>query len=114
VKSAHKAKPVKRNGSPCVVLRILKEITMRILKFSAALALIAGSLGLATGAQAQHYDHGRDRMVRVDDRGDHARRDDRRYRRDDRRYSRHDRRGYRSARHCRTEWRHHRRIRVCR
>ncbi len=89
---------------------------MRLLKISAAIALMAGSFGLTSAADAQRYD-GRHRMERSEHRGDY-RRD--RVRRDDRRYhrpSRHEarrRNAWRSARHCRMEWRHHRRIRVCR
>lgn len=83
---------------------------MRLLKLSAAIALMAGSFGLTATAEAQHYD----RHHRVE-RSDH-----RDYRRDDRRYHRPNRhevrrhRSWRNARHCRMEWRHHRRVRVCR
>jgi len=97
---------------------------MRILNIAAAIGLMAGSLGLTTAASAQHH-----RDVRIENRADYNRhvlgRGDgsdigRRY--DNRRYDRHDRRdrrdwrrdGYRSSRNCHTEWRHHRRIRVCR
>lgn len=92
---------------------------MRFLKFAAAIAMMAGSIGLTTSAEAQH-----DRRDHIERRGD-VRHGDRRYDRGhDRRYDRHYNRsrrydarrrdGYRNARHCRTEWRHHRRIRVCR
>lgn len=99
---------------------------MRLFKIAAVIALMAGSIGLSTTADAQRYD-GRHRVERSDHhrdyRRDRDRRDDRRYRnirRDDRRYgrtSRHEVRrynSYRKARHCRMEWRHKRRIRVCR
>lgn len=65
-----------------------------------ATGLAVATLGLgATAASAQH-------------------RDDRRYdHRDDRRYGRHDNgnhRGWNKHRRCHTEWRHHRRVQVCR
>lgn len=89
---------------------------MRLLKISAAIALMAGSFGLTSAANAQHHD-GRHRVERVEHRADYrrdrVRRDDRRYHRPGR-YDARRRHAYRNARHCRTEWRHHRRIRVCR
>jgi hypothetical protein len=109
---------------------------MRILKLAAAIGLMVGSLGLTTAASAQHNGDVRiesqsDYNRHVLGRGDGSninprydnRRDDRRYgrsaRRDDRGYNRSDRRnwrrdGYRSSRACKTVWRHHRRVRVCR
>ena len=115
---------------------------MRIFKLSVAIALMAGSLGLTTAASAQHNDHRRDRIEtsadyrrdvlgipgggrdgdrrynnsgrRGDDRGYNRsdRRNDRGYNRSDRRDWRRD--GYRNSRSCKTVWRHHRRVRVCR
>ena len=111
-------------------------------KISVAVALMAGSLGLTTAASAQHNDHRRDRIEtsadyrrdvlgipgggrdgdRRYDRSD-RRGDNRGYNRSDRRnvrgYNRSDRRdwrrdGYRNARSCKTVWRNHRRVRVCR
>jgi hypothetical protein len=104
-----------------------QEKPMRILKISAALALMAGSLGLTATADAHPYDGRHDRVERVAHRDDY-RRDHRRYDRpryDRRRYEdrrrnqwrRHEARrhhAYRNPRRCWTEWRHHRRIRVCR
>ncbi|MGO4167248.1 hypothetical protein [Novosphingobium sp. PhB57] len=92
---------------------------MRIPKLSLAVALIAGSLGLASPASAQHHYDRHDRVEHHHDaRRDHARRDDRRYRPAPRRHDvrrRHSyRHSYRHASHCRTVWRHHRRVRVCR
>lgn len=103
---------------------------MRILKLAAAIGLMAGTLGLTTAASAQHHGN---RDVRIENRADYnrhvlgvadGRRDgDRRYNRSDRRhdrgYNRSHRRdwrrdGYRKSRNCKTVWRHHRRVRVCR
>ncbi|RZF59072.1 hypothetical protein EWE75_23750 [Sphingomonas populi] len=63
---------------------------------------------------AQRMDH-RGGDIR-DDRGRHDDRRDMRDRRDDRRsYGRDDRRGWGHGRQrCRTEWRHHHRVRICR
>lgn len=87
---------------------------MGILKFAAAIALMAGSIGLSTGASAQRHDDRRGRVERVEHRGDvrrdHVRRDDRRYQRPHRRDVR--RRAY--GRNCKMVWRNQRRIRVCR
>jgi hypothetical protein len=105
---------------------------MRILKIAAAIGLMAGSLGLTTAATAQHHNNVRienqaDYNRHVLGRGDGSninprydnRRGDRRYNRSDRHdvrgYNRSNRRdGYRSSRNCRTVWRNHRRVRVCR
>jgi hypothetical protein len=90
---------------------------MRILKLSVALGLMAASLGLTTAASAQNHDDRRGRMEHVERRGearrDNARRDDRRYQQPRRHETRRGH-GYKQARHCRTVWRHHRRVRVCR
>ena len=100
---------------------------MRIFKFIAAIGLMAGGLGLTTAAEAQHHgprienraDYNRhvlgvggpgDRRGRDWNRGD--RRNDRGYNRSHRRDWRRD--GYRGGRNCRTVWRDHRRVRVCR
>lgn len=98
-----------------------------------ATGLMAAGIGMSGAASAQmnngsYPPRGDQRMDhRGDDarddrgRGDHHdmrdRRDDRRsYGRDDRRgYGRDDRRGWGHGRdRCRTEWRHHRQVRICR
>jgi Ni/Co efflux regulator RcnB len=81
---------------------------MKLIKLIAAAGLMTAALGVSAGANAQRYDH---------DRGNsrHEHRDSR----DDRRhqYGRHDHGhhyGRDRYRRCRTEWRHHHRVRVCR
>jgi hypothetical protein len=109
---AEEAKP-----PPARYLLILKEKLMRILKLSVALAMVASSFGLASAASAQHHDDHRPRIVGVGRYADVRHGDARRghdARRDDRRYHRPPRRVVHRARHCRMEWRHHRRVRVCR
>ena len=109
---------------------------MKITHIVAAALMVAGigmsgaaSAQMNNGSYQQRTDH-RGGGIR-DDRGQHDdrrnmrdRRDDRRsYGRDDRRgwntgrraYGRDDRRGWGHGRqHCRTEWRHQRRVRICR
>lgn len=103
------------------------------LLYAAGLAL--AMLGMSAGASAQYNGGNRgDQSRQSEQYRDHDRReargDDRRYDRRDRRYDRrddrrHDRRynrhnggnryGWNNRRdHCRTEWRHHRRVRICR
>lgn len=68
-----------------------------------ATGLVVATLGLGTAASAQG---------RHDDR-----RSDQRDRRDDHRYDRHDNgrhNGWNKHRRCHTEWRHHRRVQICR
>ncbi|MBA3898252.1 MAG: hypothetical protein H0X36_14205 [Sphingomonadaceae bacterium] len=94
---------------------------MRIPHLLAAGLLFAG-LGVTTTASAQSND-GRDGYSQRDDRGDY-RRDDQRDYRGDRRDDRRDWRDHRdngwhngwnrNHRRCWVEWRHHRRVRVCR
>jgi hypothetical protein len=89
-----------------------KEALMKILKLSLALAMVASSLGMTVTADA----HPRGDRHRYEDRRDY--RDHRRHYRDHHRYERprhwNDRR-YRGHHHrCWTEWRHHRKVRVCR
>jgi hypothetical protein len=57
----------------------------------------------------------RDHRDRRDDRADMRDHQDRRWdRRTERHsYARNDRHGWNGRQHCRTEWRHHRRVRVC-
>ena len=83
---------------------------------AAGLAIATLSLGAAAPAEAQRYDRGYSQDHRGPDRRDfrHDRRDDRR---DDRRFNGRGDRGrhygnYRQR--CRTEWRHHRRVQICR
>jgi hypothetical protein len=110
---------------------------MRILKLSLAIAAIAGTLGMTAGAGAQSQNNRIERSQsrsnynrdvlgipngqaydnRSDRRGDRRydrsdRRNDRGYQRSNRRDDR--RRGYNSSRNCKTVWRNHRRVRVCR
>jgi hypothetical protein len=87
---------------------------MKMSHIAAAAGLFVASLGVATSADAQPYRG--DRHHQVDrDRGD--RYEGNRHRGD--RWN-HDRRGrgyaygHNNHRRCWTEWRHHRRIRVCR
>lgn len=77
--------------------------TPRILpRLLGAVGLFAATLGLATTADAQRHDRGRDHgRYERDHRGPHYGRHDR-----GRHFVRHDR--------CRTVIRHHRRVRVCR
>lgn len=82
---------------------------MRMLKISAAVALMAGSLGLTTPATAQRYDNHRTRVEHVEHRYE-GRGNGHRYERSHRR----DWRDHRRSSRCRTEWRHHHRVRVCR
>lgn len=95
-------------------LPIYKEYEMKMLKFAAAVALMAGSLGIASTASAQRHDDRRGRIEQMDRRGDvrrgHVRRGDRRYQRPHHRDVR--RRSY--GRNCKMIWRNHRRVRVCR
>lgn len=91
---------------------------MKIAHILAAASLIAG-IGVSTTASAQDYrgDRGGHHDRRFDDRrGDHRdfrgdRRGDRRY--DNRYHGRHN--GYNNrGRNCRTDWRNHRRVQICR
>ncbi|WP_082006769.1 hypothetical protein [Sphingomonas sp. ERG5] len=100
------------------------------LLYAAGLAL--AMLGMSAGASAQYNGGNRGDQPRQSEqyrdhdrreaRGDNRRYDrgDRRYDRHDRRYDRHDRRDRRYGwnnryrPHCRTEWRHHRRVQICR
>ena len=83
---------------------------MKIIHLIAAGLMVAG-IGVSTEASAQGY-----RGDRYDHRGD--RRDDRRdYRDHHRGYDRHRGYGWNNNRYrvrCHIEWRHHRRVRVCR
>lgn len=97
---------------------------MKIAHILAAASLIAG-IGISTTASAQDYrgDRGRYDHRYDDRRGDHRdwrgdrRGGDRYYGRDryyggDRYHGRH---GYNNrGRHCRTDWRNHRRVQICR
>lgn len=81
---------------------------MNITKIIAAAGLLAVALGASTGAEAQRYNGDRDhgRYEQRDNRGDRGQH-----------YGRHDRGNhYGRDRHqrCRTEWRHHHRVRICR
>ncbi|KQN28366.1 hypothetical protein ASF00_10995 [Sphingomonas sp. Leaf34] len=92
---------------------------------AAGLAFATLGLGAAAPAEAQR-DRGysqHDNGPRADHRGDHRydRRDfrgngHRGDRHDDRRYRGrgNDRRNWNNNRRCRTEWRHHRRVQICR
>ncbi|MEG3164295.1 hypothetical protein U1701_06785 [Sphingomonas sp. PB2P19] len=73
---------------------------------AAGLAVATLSIGVAAPAEAQRYDRGYSQDHRGNDH--HDRRDDRRFR--GRGYDRHH--GY--SQRCRTEWRHHRRVQICR
>lgn len=81
---------------------------MKISKIIATASLVAAALGFSGAADAQRYNGDRDhsRFEHRDSRGDRGRH----YGRDDRGHhfgrDRHQR--------CRTEWRHHHRVRVCR
>lgn len=80
---------------------------MKIFKLSLALAMAVTGIGMTATAEAHPRDHHR---------WEHRDRDHHRYR-DYRRYDRPrhwSNRGYRDHRRCWTEWRHHRRVRVCR
>lgn len=77
-----------------------------------AAGLLLSGLGVSSAASAQ--DHRDDRYEQRGDRG----RDRHDHRGDDRRHygwERGDRHGWNGprGRHCRTEWRHHRRVTVC-
>jgi hypothetical protein len=79
---------------------------------AAGLALATLSVGAAAPAEAQRYDRGYSQDHRGNDHRDYRndRRDDRRYR-----GRGNDRRNYRGHhQRCRTEWRNHRRIQICR
>jgi Ni/Co efflux regulator RcnB len=88
---------------------------MKIAHILAAASLIAG-IGVSTTATAQDYRGDRHDQRFDDRRGPH--RDFRGDRRDDRRYGGdryHGRNaGYNRGRRCRTEFRHHRRVQICR
>ncbi|HSI16418.1 MAG TPA: hypothetical protein VK980_01510 [Sphingomonas sp.] len=97
---------------------------MKLTTITMALAFAAGTLGLSSAASAQDHRPPAGQGVRHDDqmrhndmgqdRATHVRRDVRHYERHDRRSWGHSRRGWAHARqHCRTVWRHHRRIRQC-
>lgn len=87
---------------------------------AAGLAFATLGLGAAAPAEAQRSDRGYSEQHRDDrdhrgDRYDRGDRRDRGYRHDDRRWrGRDDRRHGWNDRRCRTEWRHHRRVRICR
>lgn len=81
---------------------------------AAGLAIATLGLGTAAPAEAQRHDRGYSQQHRDGPRGDrhyrgHDRRDDRGYRG---RGS--DRRNWNNGRRCRTEWRNHRRVQICR
>lgn len=95
-----------------------------------AAAVMAAGIGM-TGAASAQMNNGSNPPrddARMDHRGgdmrdDHGRGDMRDHRDNGRGYGRDDRRGYgrddrrgwnHGRRHCRIEWRHHRRMRVCR
>jgi len=94
---------------------------------AAGLAIATLGMGVTAPAEAQrgpdrHYSqhdrgphHADRRDYRRDDRRDY-RRNDHRGRHDDRRYRGrgNDRRDWNNGRRCRTEWRNHRRIQICR
>jgi hypothetical protein len=83
---------------------------MKLVRMLAAAGLVISTLGVPAVASAQ--DHGR-RYEHRDDRGRDARGPG--YHRGDRRHD--SRRGWRNGRHhprCHMEWRHHRKVRVCR
>lgn len=81
---------------------------MKILKISLALAMVASSIGVVATAEA----HPRGDRHRYEQRHyDRHYRDHRRYERP-RHWS--DRRYRGNHRRCWTEWRHHRKVRVCR
>ena len=78
---------------------------MKLTKIIAAAGLMAASLGASAGADAQRYNGDRDH-------GRYEHRDN-----GDRRYGSHDRGHHYGRDHhqrCRTEWRHHHRVRICR
>lgn len=105
---------------------------MKIARMLAAASLVVASLGVTTAASAQSYNGGADRAQSRDHRGDGDRRDVRgdrndRHDRTDRRDDRRDDRGRhygsdrgrhygwdRNHRRCHVEWRHHRKVRICR
>lgn len=76
---------------------------MKILTFAAGIALALGSIASSVPAEAHRtgysHNHGR---------GGYDRRDDRR------RYNRGDRRWRNHHSSCRTVWRNHRRVQICR
>jgi len=72
---------------------------MKLSTIIAAAGLALAAAGAGTAADAQRYDH--------HDRGSHYRGHDRG------RHGHYAGRGFRGPR-CHTEWRHHRRVRVCR
>lgn len=77
---------------------------MKKFRLAAAAGLLLATMSVSTAAQA---DRG--------DRWQNGQHNDRRFndhRGDRRDYYRHS--NYRHDRHCRTEWRHHHRVRVCR
>jgi hypothetical protein len=91
-------------GVPDLRARIENEISM----ISATAGLTVGALGISGAAGAQRYNDDRDhgRFEQRGDRGDRGRH-----------YGRNNRgHHYGSDRHqrCRTEWRHHHRVRICR
>lgn len=86
---------------------------------AAGLAFATLSIGATAPAEAQRYDRGYSQDHRGDDRRDYRndRRDDRRDHRDDRRYRGRGNNGHHYGQYnqrCRTEWRNHRRIQICR
>lgn len=92
---------------------------MRILKTMAAAGLALSALTVGSTAQAHDYDHGRygrDYRDHRDYRYDYDRRDGwrRGYGYRDGGYRDGWRHGWRDHRRCWTEWRHHRRITICR
>jgi hypothetical protein len=80
---------------------------MRIIKALAAAGLALSAVAMGSAAQAQDYDHGR-YDHRRDYRGDRYDHDRGRHNGWNRGY------GFRDHRHCWTEWRHHRRVTICR
>ena len=84
----------------CLPDRRAEEDEMKLSHIAAATGLVLASLGAATSANAQPYDHGRQEW-RHDDGGRWDRSHDRGWHRG----------GYH---HCHTEWRHHHRVRICR
>lgn len=96
---------------------------MKIRNIFAAAGLVFAAMGVGNSAQAQPVQPAGFEQIRYDN-GNHRgwdRRDNRRWDHGDRRnWNRHDRRHwqrgrhYRSARHCWTEYRHRRPVRICR
>lgn len=80
---------------------------MKLAKIIAAAGLTVAAVTMSTGASAQDYRHG------GYDRGDRGDRHDRWDRGHHRGWDNGRHHGWNNHRVCRTEWRHHHRVRVC-